>query len=111
MNLHTYHRRVWAVTQDDVKVLEPKKVGKKFKTYVIPMGSVAVVYSEGNDDFQIYVTYEALENKDSIMKSIIGLAIKLEIKEIKLAEVERIRDLQIWDQYVIKMNKMLAISF
>jgi hypothetical protein len=107
MKLATYHKRVWKINHLEAIPAEPtKKFGKRtMASYTIESDYVGVVYSETTKTFEIYVGYKV--NAEKTIPNIIGLAVKLDVQQIKLIKCEVMKHLKIWDHHTQVVNKML----
>jgi hypothetical protein len=105
MKIYTYHRQVWLVGED-IKKAEIKNRSKRNKEYYCPSDYVAVIYSETNSTFELYIGYKAPHKK--ARGYILSLANSFDIKNIEIKRIERISDLKEWDKLVFNLNKILA---
>lgn len=107
MKITTYHKRVWKVNHAEAIPAEPtKRFGKRtMAAYNIESDYVGVVYSKTDKIMELYVGYRV--NGEKTIPNIIGLAVKLEVNQIKLIKCEVIKHLKIWDHHVEVVNKML----
>jgi hypothetical protein len=108
MKITTYHKRVWKVNHTEAVPAEPvKKFGKRtMASYIIESDYVGVVYSETQKMMELYVGYKV--DAEKTIPNIIGLAVKLEVVQIKLIKCEIMKHLKIWDHHTQVVNKMLA---
>ncbi len=107
MKITTYHKRVWKVNHTEAVPAEPtKRFGKRtMASYNIESDYVGVVYSATEKIMELHVGYKV--NGEKTIPNIIGLAVKLEVKRIKLIRCETMKHLKIWDHHVEVVNKML----
>jgi len=106
MRITTYHKRVWKINHEEVIPAESiKRNGKRsMLSYNIESDYVGVVYSETDNIFELFVGYRV--NAEKTIPNIIGLAVKLDVKTIKLIKCEIMKHLKIWDHHVQVVNKM-----
>lgn len=109
MKIYTFHAKIWTINENGpmkATSIKPTKRNKGgYKGYYIPNNSILIIYY--NNIFDLYIGLN-IEVK-IVMKHIIALAIKLDVKEIKLIECAKMKDIFIWDKYVEKMKILLAI--
>lgn len=107
MKICTYHKRVWKVNHKEAIPAEPtKRFGNKsMASYDIESNYVGVVYSETTKTMELYIGYKV--DAEKTIPNIIGLAVKLEVAQIKLIKCEIMKHLKIWDHHIEVVNKML----
>jgi hypothetical protein len=107
MRITTYHKRVWKINHEEVIPAKSIKHTNKHTmlSYEVESDYVCVVYSETENTFYITVGYRV--NAEKTIPNIIGLAVKLDVKSIKLIKCELIKHLKVWDHHVEILNKML----
>jgi hypothetical protein len=108
LKFRTYHKKVWFITGTNVEVAKPSEIGKRVKEYKNPSNSIAVIYSDTEKKFILFVGHEA--DYEACKIHIISLALKLDIKKIEVGQVERFRDFGKWDKFMILLQRMLDAS-